>query len=79
MSARVLDTTQRDRENVINPIKTTETPAEAISIINGHFCAKLSRLLMVDMEELQMGACSVASYGIDSIIGAELRTWIFRE
>jgi hypothetical protein len=56
MSAGVSDTAQGGGENVIDSIKTAETPVEAISIINRHFCAKLSRLLMADMEEFQMGA-----------------------
>jgi hypothetical protein len=79
MSAGVSDTAQGGGGNVIDSIKTAETPAEAIGIINGHFCAKLSRLLMVDIEEIQVDARSVASYGLESMIGAELRTWIFKE
>ncbi|KAK7757298.1 Reducing polyketide synthase dep5 [Diatrype stigma] len=41
--------------------------------------ALLSRLLMVDLDEFTEEGRSVASYGIDSMIGAEFRNWIFRE
>jgi hypothetical protein len=51
MSAGVSDTAQGGGENVIDSIKTVETPVEAISITSGHFCVKLSRLLMADIEE----------------------------
>lgn len=40
---------------------------------------KLSRMLMLDPADVHIDEGSIASYGIDSMIGAELWTWIFKE
>lgn len=79
MSAGSSDSAQGAGESVISLIKAAATPAEAVNIVNDHFCAKISRLLLVEMEDFDVDGKSVASYGLDSMIGAELRTWIFKE
>lgn len=43
------------------------------------FITKLARILMLAPEDFEEDGKSVASYGIDSMIGAQLRTWIFKE
>jgi hypothetical protein len=54
--------------------------AEALAAVKGHFVAKLARLLMMDVaEDFNDDGRSVASYGIDSMVGAEIRNWIFTE
>ncbi|KAF7590331.1 hypothetical protein BBP40_002981 [Aspergillus hancockii] len=40
---------------------------------------KLSRMLLVSVEQFDFDGGSVASYGIDSMIGAELRNWLFKQ
>lgn len=40
---------------------------------------KLSRMLLVSLEQFEFDGGSVASYGIDSMIGAELRNWLFKQ
>lgn len=53
--------------------------AEAKSAIASHMAGKLSRMLMLDDGAVSVDKGSIASYGIDSMIGAELRSWIFKE
>ncbi|KAK7953549.1 polyketide synthase [Apiospora saccharicola] len=53
--------------------------AEAKSAIASHMAGKLSRMLMLDDGTVSVDMGSIASYGIDSMIGAELRSWIFKE
>jgi hypothetical protein len=59
-----------------------ESPTKAVRLVCDHFITKLARVLLVEEanfgEEDNAGR-SIASYGIDSMIGAELRNWIFRE
>ena len=51
----------------------------AIHAIGQHIMARCSSILMKDMEEFEMDGRSVADYGLDSMIGAELRNWLFKE
>jgi hypothetical protein len=55
-----------------------ESPAKAVGLVRDHFITKLSRVLLVDETEFgddnNVGR-SIASYGVDSMIGAELRNW----
>ncbi|KAF5540999.1 polyketide synthase [Fusarium mexicanum] len=50
-------------------------------LVRDHFVSKLARVLLLDPEEFsdESSGRSIASYGIDSMIGAELRNWIFKE
>lgn len=57
-----------------------ESAAKAAGLVRDHFIAKLARVLLVDETEFGNDAeRSIASYGVDSMIGAELRNWIFKE
>ena len=61
-------------QTILSTIKGDDvSPAEAIQAVKEHFIAKLA------VENFEEDGKSVASYGIDSMIGAELRTWIFKE
>lgn len=55
------------------------TPEEAVTIARNELVGKLARMLLLDLEVFEGDAGSIASYGIDSMIGAELRNWIFKE
>lgn len=67
-------------QNILSTIKSVEiSPLEAVQAVREHFIAKLARILMLGVDEFEEGERSIASYGIDSMIGAELRTWIFKE
>jgi len=59
---------------------STLTPAAATEAVTVHLAQRLSRLLMLEPETFEAGkGRSIASYGLDSMIGAEFRNWIFRE
>ncbi|KAI1026382.1 hypothetical protein LB503_012850 [Fusarium chuoi] len=76
-------TNQGDGEvgSILCRVKAAESPAQAVSMVRDHFISKLARVLLLDEEEFsdENSARSIASYGIDSMIGAELRNWIFKE
>lgn len=55
------------------------TGAEAVLSARVAIQAKLGRMLLLDADAFGDLAQSVASYGIDSMIGAELRNWLFKE
>jgi len=50
-----------------------------IKVIGDHLMKKCSSILMVPVENFEFGSGSIASYGLDSMIGAELRNWLFKE
>ena len=51
---------------------------EAVELVVAHFGEKLARLLLLDPSLIQPEATAIADYGVDSMIGAELRNWIFK-
>lgn len=53
--------------------------SDARDAVASHMASKLSRMLMIDLADIHVDEGSIASYGIDSMIGAELRTWVFNE
>lgn len=56
-----------------------DSPDAAIDAISRHIMERCSRILMRPVEEFEMDGASVAEYGLDSMIGAELRNWLFKE
>ncbi|KAK1991032.1 putative polyketide synthase [Colletotrichum falcatum] len=55
------------------------TGAEAVLAAREAIEGKLGRMLLLDVDAFGDLSQSVASYGIDSMIGAELRNWLFKE
>lgn len=66
-------------ESILSVMKSMPSPAEAVSAIATHFTEKLSRMLLIDLDEFELEGKSVGDYGLDSMIGASLRNWIFKE
>ncbi len=66
-------------QSILATIKAAATPADAIVAVSEHFTEKLARMLMLSDDDFEADVKSIASYGIDSMIGAELRNWIFKE
>ncbi|KAK0726009.1 KR domain-containing protein [Lasiosphaeris hirsuta] len=66
-------------QSILATVKAAASPAEAINAVNEHFIGKLARMLMLSPDDFDPDAKSIADYGIDSMIGAELRNWIFKE
>ena len=66
-------------QNVLSRMMTAATTEEAVQLAQTHVVGKLARMLLLDIEAFEGGNGSIASYGIDSMIGVELRNWIFKE
>jgi acyl carrier protein len=66
-------------DSIVAAISNARQPAEAIDAVKAYLVQRLSRLLMIRVEEFQPETRSIASYGLDSMIGAEFRNWVFRE
>ncbi|KAL8982100.1 MAG: hypothetical protein Q9205_003293 [Flavoplaca limonia] len=66
-------------QNALSTIKSAKTAAEAVQYVSEYFIEKLARLLLVDLDEFEPDVKPIAEYGLDSMIGAELRNWIFKE
>jgi hypothetical protein len=65
--------------SILSIINAAATPAQSVEVASEHFMDKLSRLLMVPRDEFEPDTKRISSYGLDSMIGAELRNWIFKE
>ncbi|KAI1742845.1 hypothetical protein F4680DRAFT_27616 [Xylaria scruposa] len=58
----------------------SESPDAVVRAISEHIARRLSSILMISFDNFELdGVASVASYGLDSMIGAEFRTWLFKE
>ncbi|OHE98113.1 KR domain-containing protein [Colletotrichum orchidophilum] len=51
----------------------------AIQAIARHIAKRMSIILMIDVDGIELDGPSIATYGLDSMIGAEMRTWLFKE
>lgn len=56
-----------------------EGPEAVIDVVAQHIVKRVSGILMIAVEDFDLDGPSLASYGLDSMIGAEMRTWLFRE
>ena len=56
--------------------QSSDAVIESLTVLLGR---RLGRLLMIDDESISLTGKSVASHGLDSMIGAEFRNWILRE
>lgn len=73
------DTGGAGAKSILATIKAVASPAEAIAAVTEHFIGKLARMLLLSADDFEPDVKSIADYGIDSMIGAELRNWIFKE
>lgn len=53
--------------------------AAVLQTIAAHVAKRVSIILMIPAEDIELDGPSIASYGLDSMIGAEMRTWLFKE
>lgn len=67
--------------NFISSLKSMhgKDPEIVVSAIAQHVMKRCSSILMTSVESFEESGRSIASYGLDSMIGAELRNWLFRE
>ena len=66
-------------QSILADMKSAASPGEALATLTRHFIGKLARLLLLAEDEVDPLSGSIASYGIDSMIGAELRNAIFKD
>ncbi|KAI1294097.1 hypothetical protein F5Y03DRAFT_399715 [Xylaria venustula] len=58
----------------------SESPEAVVKVVSEHIARRMSSILMIPLDNFELeGQASIASYGLDSMIGAELRTWLFKE
>ena len=65
----------------VGSLKATvaEGPEAVIQAIALHIMKRCSNILMTAVEDFDFDGKSIAAYGLDSMIGAELRNWLFKE
>jgi hypothetical protein len=79
MKSAADDATTSGAQSILATIKGAASPAEALAAVTEHFIDKLARMLLLNLDDFEPDVKSIADYGIDSMIGAELRNWIFKE
>lgn len=57
----------------------TRGPEAMIQVISHHIMKSFSNISLRRVEEFHFDSRSIGSYGLDSMIGAELRNWLFKE
>ena len=65
---------------ILTAIGTAKSAEDAITAVEACLALQLSKVLLIDQNEfLLTQSRTIASYGIDSLIGADFRNWIFHE
>ncbi len=64
---------------ILKAIQETGSLQVGIALVSEHFTTKLGRLLLLDPDVFAPEVLPISEYGLDSMIGAELRNWIFKE
>ena len=70
--------TSGTRSTIANII-AAKSADEAITLMTTVLSQRLSRLLGIEVANITLDDRSIASYGLDSMIGTEFRNWIFNE
>jgi acyl carrier protein len=66
--------TAKLRRQFQTALASSEDPAEAVAVAVGAIAATVAQMVFVDVMQVST-ARSVAHYGVDSLIAAELRHW----
>ena len=56
-----------------------KSEGEALEAIGVHIVGRTARILGMQPEQFKLEEASVASHGVDSMIGVELQSWLFKE
>ncbi|KAI0972370.1 hypothetical protein F4678DRAFT_478807 [Xylaria arbuscula] len=54
-------------------------PEAAVAVIATHIMQRMSGILMIPVDDFEVDGPSLGSYGLDSMVGAEMRSWLFKE
>ncbi|KAI1743139.1 ketoacyl-synt-domain-containing protein [Xylaria scruposa] len=79
MGSRVSSSLAANQKNIVTTIRETTSMQEAVDIVTVAVAHRLARLLMIEEDLIQITQKSIGNHGLDSMIGAEFRNWIFRE
>ncbi|KUI63312.1 Lovastatin diketide synthase LovF [Cytospora mali] len=60
-------------------IANKEGYARALGITSEHIVQKCSAILLIPVDSFELDGKSVGAHGLDSMIGVELRNWLFKE
>ena len=58
---------------------SSDGPDATLTVIAKHIAQRMSSILMIAVDDFELDGPSLGSYGLDSMIGAEMRTWIFKD
>lgn len=67
------------QQSIMTLIQSGASDEDILDAIEASVVERLSRLLMLPVDEIQGSKKSLANFGLDSMIGAEFRSWIFSE
>ncbi|KAI0544083.1 reducing type I polyketide synthase [Xylaria curta] len=65
--------------DIIHLTRNAATQQQAVEVVSQHVTRRLARLMMIEVNSIEPARHSLSSLGIESMIGAEFRNWIFRE
>ena len=70
-----------DSNNLNTTIKEASSEGSEVimAVIAEHIAKRMSNILMIPVDDFELDGPSLGSYGLDSMIGVEMRTWIFKE
>ncbi|KAK7756196.1 Type I Iterative PKS [Diatrype stigma] len=51
----------------------------AVDAIAAYIAQRMSGILMIPADDFELDGPSLGSYGLDSMVGAEMRSWLFKE
>ncbi|RYC58310.1 hypothetical protein CHU98_g7900 [Xylaria longipes] len=54
-------------------------PEAVVTVIATHIMQRMSGILMIPVDDFEVEGPSLGSYGLDSMVGIEMRSWLFKE
>ncbi len=54
-------------------------PEAVVAVIATHIMERMSGILMIPVGDFEVDGPSLGSYGLDSMVGTELRSWLYKE
>ncbi|GAW25274.1 putative lovastatin nonaketide synthase [Rosellinia necatrix] len=54
-------------------------PEAVVAVLATHIMERMSGILMIPVGDFEVDGPSLGSYGLDSMIGTEMRSWLFKE
>ncbi|KAI0466697.1 hypothetical protein F4859DRAFT_288396 [Xylaria cf. heliscus] len=57
----------------------TRGPEAVVAALATHIMERMSGILMIPVDDFEVEGPSLGSYGLDSMVGTEMRSWLFKE